>query len=234
MRDRMSYVDFHTHERGCASYEGVEDVIVVQSLMYTIDDVHSRADYVTVGIHPMQPNVRELVDYLVHDPEGFYTKALGYLQSLGDKCCGIGECGWDKRSELSWEEQDLVMNFHHRLSLELSLPIVLHIVGGAHRLLAMLSKTSKTQTQWWYHGYRGKLALVEQLTAVGVGISYTPREQTSMDLIRKIDALPFFLESDDSTTDIRQVYALLAHRLGVDENSLKERIYHCLGAFLSK
>ncbi|WP_025837112.1 hypothetical protein [Porphyromonas cangingivalis] len=93
---------FHTHRHRYQVYAGRTDVIAVQSVMYGLELPLPEANYVTLGIHPMQDDVQELVRRLRVEPDKLRADLMAEINALGGRCCGIGECGWDRRSVLSW------------------------------------------------------------------------------------------------------------------------------------
>lgn len=228
------YVDFHTHRRRCEAYADRTDVIAVQSVMYGLEEPSPHADYVTVGVHPMQEDVRELVRRLRVEPDRLRADLTAEITALGERCCGIGECGWDRRSALSWEEQDALMAFHYALARDLHLPLILHIVGGAHRLLSLKSSVPAEGVRWFYHGFRGKSATLAQLLSAGIHVSVSPTAFTAKEVMAQCAEGVFFLETDDSDRDIDAVYAEGASLLDVDISSLRDKLLGDFKIFLSK
>ena len=228
------YVDFHTHRRHCEAYADRADVIAVQSVMYGLETPSSRADYVTLGIHPMQGDVRELVRRLRVEPDRLRADLVAEINAMGERCCGIGECGWDRRSVLSWEEQDALMTFHYALARDLRLPLVLHIVGGMHRLLSLKRGISSEGVRWFCHGFRGKLATLAQLMSAGICVSLSPTLFTPRDMMRRSSEGLFFLETDDGDRDIEAVYVAAASLLDVDMSCLRDKLLGDFKIFLSK
>lgn len=228
------FVDFHTHETNCKAYAGRTDVIAVQSVMYGLDEPSPEADYVTIGIHPMQDDVERLMRHLVTDPDALRGDMEAKISELGGRCCGIGECGWDRRSILSWDEQDALMAFHYALARDLHLPLVLHIVGGMHRLLALKSCVIDDRVRWYYHGFRGKPAALKQILSAGVHVSLSPDGYTSKEVMGQCMATSFFLETDDSNRSIEEVYLKTSDLLNIDMSELCDRLYGDFKIFLSK
>lgn len=228
------YVDFHTHRHRYQAYAGRTDVIAVQSVMYGPELPLPEANYVTLGIHPMQDDVQELVRRLRVEPDKLRADLMAEINALGDRCCGIGECGWDRRSVLSWEDQDALMAFHYALARDLGLPLVLHIVGGVHRLLALKSSVPSECVGWFYHGFRGKPATLVQLISAGVHVSLSPTHHTPKEIMMRSAEGVFFLETDDSDRDIETVYGEAASLLDVDVSYLRDKLLGDFKIFLSK
>lgn len=128
------FLDFHTHAQGCKKYLTHSDVLVVQSL-HLGEKPEPRADFATWGVHPMLEGAREFVDRLQHHPNELLADWTHTLTST-PAIIGIGECGWDHRSPLTLQEQETLIHFHITLAELLHYPLVFHVVGGWHHLLA--------------------------------------------------------------------------------------------------
>lgn len=206
-------------------YHSREDVIAVRSVMYGVEQPLPTEGYVTVGIHPMQDDVSDVMKRLGKDSATLKQEMLTVIAQLGAKCCGIGECGWDRRSPLSWEDQDALMKFQYDLARELHLPIILHTVGGLHRLLSLKARVPQdSAVRWYVHGFRGKPELLEQLIRAGIGVSLSPSEHTPPEVLKKVKATSFFLETDDSVTPIESVYAHASRLMDMPLDALRHRL----------
>lgn len=193
----IPYLDFHTHAEGCKKYLEDKDVIVIQSL-HLGEKVEPRANFATWGVHPMLEGTKEFVDQLRQDREQLISEWYRTL-SLTPKLIGVGECGWDNRSPLSLEEQELLVDFHIALADQLGYPLIFHIVGGWHHLLAKKKSHSKSEVPWIVHGFRGSAALAKQLTSAGIFLSLHP--YCSSGVCDK-----YFLETDDTPMAIESHY----------------------------
>lgn len=220
------YIDFHTHASNIKAYANRTDVIGVQSLMYGIDTPCDGARYVTVGVHPMQHDASKLLSRLAAVPDALIEEMIAHLSSIGSRLCGIGECGWDSRSPLSWEEQDRLMELHLFIAEQLSLPLVVHNVGGLHRLLALKAKhSSGHETPWIVHGFRGKVASARQLIDAGILLSLSPSEHTPQELLSDSILPHIFFETDERPSDIAQVYFRASELSGLDIMTLRKQMY---------
>jgi TatD DNase family protein len=210
----MPYIDFHTHLGNIDRYRGDRTVLAVRSLMpdETPDD---RSDYFTVGIHPMDPR----------DYGDIAATLLERRVLLGDRFLGIGECGWDRRSPLPTERQTELVRAQIALADRLGCPVVFHIVGGWHLLLG--ERKRHPEGTWIVHGFRGKAALLDQLTDAGIRVSLHPDYRWEA-----IPRGPFHLETDESDRPLREVYARAAAALGIPESALLRRCQSSLHSLL--
>lgn len=193
----VPFLDFHTHAEGCKKYLTDKDVIVIQSL-HLSEEADPRANFATWGVHPMLQGAKEFVDQLKQDREELISEWHRTLSST-PMVIGVGECGWDNRSPLSLEEQELLVDFHIALSDQLGYPLIFHIVGGWHHLLAKKKSQYQSGVPWIVHGFRGSAALAKQLTSAGIYLSLHP--------YCKYEACEScFLETDDTPIGIKTHY----------------------------
>nr|WP_321776575.1 TatD family hydrolase [uncultured Porphyromonas sp.] len=202
----MRLLDFHTHLYNIERYRGDSTVIAVRSLMPD-EETDDRSDLFTVGIHPMD-------EQRYDDPEGLLLRRI---DELGERFLGIGECGWDRRSSLSMEEQTALVRRHIALADQLCCPLVLHVVGGWHLLLR--ERRTHPEGVWVVHGFRGNPALLRQLEEAHIEVSLHPQYRWE-----EVPKRPFFLESDESSIPLTEIYSRASGQLGVSVSSLAEAI----------
>lgn len=202
----MRLLDFHTHLHNIERYRGDSTVIAVRSLMPD-EETDDRSDLYTVGIHPMD-------EQRYADPEGLLLRRI---DELGERFLGIGECGWDRRSSWSMEEQTALVRRHILLADQLCCPLILHVVGGWHLLLR--ERRAHPEGVWVVHGFRGKPALLRQLEEAHIGVSLHPQYRWE-----EVPKRPFFLESDESSIPLTEIYSRASGQLGVSVSSLAEAI----------
>ncbi|MDO5036252.1 MAG: TatD family hydrolase [Porphyromonas sp.] len=223
MRDRP-FVDFHTHRKGCERYSGVPEgeLLIIQSLFYGEEKAHPRADFVSLGLHPMQSGAQEYLDQIKTDKRMAMRQWHDAIEQSPKPVIAIGECGWDTRSDLTLLEQGEIVDFLLEVAQDASLPIIFHIVKGWHLLLALKKERPDSEIPWIVHGFRGNLALQDQLRSAGIYLSYHPLypHVASEDLEH-----PLLLESDDSDVDVRDFYSAVAEKLNVPLSQLRERCY---------
>ncbi|MDD7468590.1 MAG: TatD family hydrolase [Porphyromonas sp.] len=202
----MRLLDFHTHLHNIERYRGDSTVIAVRSLMPD-EETDDRSDLYTVGIHPMD-------EQRYADPEGLLLRRI---DELGERFLGIGECGWDRRSSWSMEEQTALVRRHILLADQLCCPLILHVVGGWHLLLR--ERRAHPEGVWVVHGFRGKPALLRQLEEAHIEVSLHPQYRWE-----EVPRRPFFLESDESSIPLTEIYSRASGQLGVSVSSLAEAI----------
>lgn len=206
----MRLLDFHTHLHNIERYRGDSTVIAVCSLMPD-EEADDRSDLFTVGIHPMD-------ERRYADPEGLLLRRI---DELGERFLGIGECGWDRRSSWSMEEQTALARHHIVLADQLCCPLILHVVGGWHLLLR--ERRAHPEGIWVVHGFRGKPELLHQLEEAHIGVSLHPQYRWE-----EVPKRPFFLESDESDLPLRTIYSRAASHLDLTEEALSDTMLHRL------
>ena len=208
----MRLLDFHTHLHNIERYRGDSTVIAVRSLMPD-EEADDRSDLFSVGIHPMD-------ERRYADPERLLLRRS---DELGERFLGIGECGWDRRSQRSMEEQTALVRHHIVLADQLCCPLILHVVGGWHLLLR--ERRAHPEGIWVVHGFRGKPELLHQLEEAHIGVSLHPQFRWE-----EVPKRPFFLESDESDLPLRTIYSRAASHLDLTEEALSDTMLHRLNA----
>ena len=182
----MRFVDIHTHNSDSDRLSSI-----FNSNEYIVDRI------ISMGIHPWEINDRW--------KEHFATiKETAYKENV----VAIGECGIDKlKSPGSIELQKEVLKAHALLAEETKKPLIIHCVKGIDEIIAM-HRAIIPEQKWIIHGFRGKPQQAEQLAKAGLYISFGERFNT--DSLKVTPAERLFVESDDCSTDIQEIYRQVA------------------------
>lgn len=225
----MSYffINNHTHAtqlefeaRSSDHSHSNYETIAIQSLFYQLELPDPHAHYVTIGIHPLQPNVCDLYKDLESDYSAFYASFIEKIES--GEALAIGECGFDKSSPLSWTEQAKLFQVHIECSEQLHMPLIFHNVGGTDHIVRM-RKESGAKMPWVLHGFRKHENEAKQLAHLGITLSFTPTLIHPDRLKAYItDGLLWLLETDDRDIRIGDEYLYLAKTLEVELNEIIE------------
>lgn len=120
----------------------------------------------------------------------------------------IGECGLDMlKSPADIELQEEIFLTHAQLAEEMQKPLIIHCVKAYDRLMA-LRKELKPRQAWIIHGFRGKPQLAAQLVNAGFNISLG--ERFNPDSAKAIPTNKLFIESDESSLPIINIYTAVA------------------------
>lgn len=209
----MLYLDIHTHQT--AQQNGV---ISIQSLSLTNDIFLAmpKKKPVSIGLHPWYARLEHLELHMK------YMAVLARQTNVKM----IGECGLDKLKGECLENQLHIFERQVRLAEELGKPVIIHCVKAFEELIS-LKKRLNPQVPMIVHGFQKKAALAGQLIRHGFYLSFGAALQTSDELRHLIQEMnsPFFLETDDATIPIAQLYKYAAEIKKINVEDLKDRIF---------
>ncbi|HCN04298.1 MAG TPA: hydrolase TatD [Bacteroidetes bacterium] len=195
----MKLLNIHAHRRGPDSVIDILNKRVTSDA----DDADVLDDGLwSIGIHPW--DVRDTwvedvltVDRLAEDP----------------RVVAIGECGLDRLASASLQVQGDALLAQADLAERLSKPLILHCVR-AHDELLRLKKIVDPVQPWIHHGYIKGPELARQMIQADIYLSFgqaAVHADTSLrDVIAEVPLDRFFLETDDSTVLIDDVYQAVA------------------------
>ena len=150
----MIFFNLHTH-----SYTNQDDVIeIVNQYPQEFDD--SIPNY-SIGIHPW---------YIA---ENRIDSDLQIIESkLQDQNCkAIGECGLDKRIEISMALQQMVFEKQLALAEKYQKPVIIHCVGAFQEVIA-IKKKMNISVPLIIHGFSKNIEMANQLVKNGFYLSF--------------------------------------------------------------
>lgn len=124
-----------------------------------------------------------------------------------DRFVAIGECGLDKNSKVSIEEQVKVFERQIILSEEAHKPVIIHCVGCFNELFELKKRLNPYQT-WIIHGFRGKPELAKQVIRSGCRLSFG--EHFNEESVRITPINQIFIETDESHIPITDIYHFIS------------------------
>ena len=196
-------IDIHTHR----ITNNASDIVSISADDYT---PHIKA--CSIGIHPwhISPDWQDQIDRI----RNLASAPNVYM---------IGECGLDNvRLTASMEEQETIFRHHIDISEQARKPLIIHCVKSIDRLIAIKKQIQPRQT-WILHGFRGKPQQAVQLLAQGIELSFGPHFNDKS-LLAAYQQNSLWLETDDSTSTIAEVYNQASQSLGTSIESLKNLI----------
>ena len=140
-------------------------------------------------------------------------------------CDIIGETGLDYASQVNREAQQELFCRHLDLAQQLRKPVVLHMVKSFEQTMKILQNYNLKGIV--FHGFIGSAQQAQRALAKGYYLSFGERCNKSPKTIEALKVTPLdriFVESDESTTPIEQIYALIANLRGVKSEELIEAI----------
>lgn len=184
----MIYYDIHTHRLPEVYDEKIVSIFNSFPLGYVgYKDIDNPNLYFSVGIHPWY------MDDLEAQFEALY-------KSLEDKrVVAVGEAGLDKICGTNMDLQLEVFRKQIEMSIETDKPLIVHCVKAWDELI-VLYKEYKPSTEWIIHGFRGRWQLAQQLSTLGLKLSFGSKFQSLA--IQNITRNSIFIESDESEQSI--------------------------------
>ena len=138
----------------------------------------------------------------------------------------VGVHPWEVTLEnrIDWTlAQERIFSRQLAVAEKLGKPVLIHNVKSTG-IIGLLKKNASGHIPWIQHGFRGKPELALEMLRSGFYLSLGIRYNE--DSLRVIPLDRLFLETDDSETDICQVYERAARTLGISVIKLTEQIQH--------
>ncbi|MHB9056682.1 MAG: TatD family hydrolase [Paludibacteraceae bacterium] len=211
----MKLVDIHTHKlKFSPEFREVRNLYIGEAEDILTSD---GTGYFSVGVHPWYPDKLS---------ENWYQKLERFCNDK--RVLLIGECGLDKNSAIPVDLQTKIFEQHIQLSEAISKPLIIHCVGCFNELLN-LRKNYKPAQRWIIHGYRGKPQLAEQILDYGCDISFG--EKFNPESVKRVPLENLFVETDESTFSIDEIYRRLASakNCNAEDLSAGSVLLRCLG-----
>ncbi|MCE3279341.1 MAG: TatD-related deoxyribonuclease [Bacteroidetes bacterium] len=211
LADKIPYINFHTHK------VGVCETISILNLAQ-IKKPEDEKRFFSIGIHPWKikelniaENLENLKQFVSHE-----------------NVAAIGECGLDKFSEASLEEQEQIFIEQIKIAVKVNKPVIVHCVKAFDHLIRIVKKT-KPGIPFIVHGYNNNIEIAQQLLENGFYLSFGKALLKSGSNAQKVfERVPFsrmFLETDDSEILIEDVYEKAAQIRMIETDKLKEIIF---------
>ena len=184
--------------------------------IHTHHPTGSAIEPVAVGIHPWEASSRSVAE----------------IEPLIAGADVVDEIGLDSACEVDFEQQLSIFREQLALAELFDKPVILHCVRTFEQVMNELKKYSLRAVI--FHGFIGSPQQAKQAIERGYFLSFGERTFRSPKAIESLRITPLdrlFLESDDSLTDIRDIYLQIADILGITTEILSIKIlenYHKL------
>lgn len=208
----MDYLDIHTHQR--RQQTEVKNVLNVRADEISALDSDG---WISVGVHPW-----------------YFTAADCERQLQAVECHAgdaavklIGECGFDRLRGPELTVQRKAFVGQAALALQYNKPMIIHCVRAFDELLRQ-GRPYVSTVPMIVHGFNKSPQLGAQLGRHGFLLSFghalgQPSSGAAA-TFRQIQP-PFFLETDDSSLDISEIYAYAAFLRNIAIDELKALIF---------
>ena len=170
----------------------------------------------SIGIHPWYINEERLATDLKIIEDKLQLK----------QCLALGECGLDKRIEVSMELQIVVFEKQIELAEKYQKPLVLHLVAAFDELIE-IKKRLKITVPIIIHGFSKNEQIAKQLIANGFYLSfgkYLLRNPELKEVFQSVPNDKFFLETDTIEETLEEVYALAAEYKDMTLEEMKGQV----------
>lgn len=206
------YINIHTHFSTGRHIELVNR---------TFTDVLT--DYYSFGIHPWEIDKwvtkQDEIEFFASNPA----------------CLAIGEIGIDKLKGPEIQLQIELFTYQIGISEKLKMPVILHCVRSWNELLTLKNEL-KPQQAWIYHGFN-KASILPSVLDANVYISIGASILTNKKLQKALETIPLdrlFLETDDSTCCIEEIYAAVSDIKNIPLSRLQAQIEHNFKSVFTK
>lgn len=203
----LPYIDIHTHQR-------LADNTILQVLNHIVGQEEIPNMVCSAGIHPW---------YIDHDLEKQYFILAETAQQAN--VIAIGECGLDKICNTPWDTQLEVFVHQIQLANELRKPLIIHCVRAYEEVLYTL-KQQKIQVPVLFHGVNKKYHLIESLLQQGyyIGLGAFILNGHHDVTIKTIDLDKIFLETDNISTNIVDIYSYFCRVRNITIEQLQHQV----------
>jgi TatD DNase family protein len=205
----MEFFNFHTHQFTNQS-------TILELVNQYPQEFDASIPFYSIGIHPWYIKEDRIDEDLRIIEEKLQTK----------NCLAIGECGLDKRIEISFDQQIIVFEKQLALAEKYKKPVVIHCVAAFQEIIA-IKKKMKVSVPMIIHGFSKNSQLATQLIAAGFYLSFGKYLLKNPDLKTVFQDIPtdrFFLETDTIEESIEQVYDLASEYKNITIKELQEII----------
>jgi TatD DNase family protein len=212
-KGKKLYVNIHGHRQANNIQEWV--MMNLMASEYPPDDIEN--GYYSVGFHPY--NVGKVEEEETLNKVRLATENLNVF--------AIGEIGLDKSIEAPLETQMQIFEKQVDIAEFSDMPIILHVVKAFNEMIEFMN-AQKPSVPMIIHGYNGSREMAEELVKAGFLISFGEAiAGEHSKIVEALIAVPvekLFLETDEGSIDIREIYHTVAEVKGISLDHLRIQI----------
>ncbi|OMQ09162.1 TatD family hydrolase [[Flexibacter] sp. ATCC 35103] len=205
----MKFFNFHTHQFTNQS-------TILELVNQYPQEFDASIPFYSIGIHPWYIQEDRIEEDLKIIEEKLQIK----------NCLAIGECGLDKRIEISFDQQIIIFEKQLALAEKYKKPVVIHCVAAFQEVI-VIKKKMNISVPMIIHGFSKNNQVATQLIAAGFYLSFGKYLLKNPDLKTVFQNIPndrFFLETDTIEESIEQVYELASEYKSITISELQEVI----------
>ncbi|MFM9989125.1 TatD family hydrolase [Flavobacterium sp.] len=203
----MQYINLHTHKFS-------NNPNVLEIVNQYPQEFDSTIPFYSIGIHPWYINESRLEADLKIIEEKLQLK----------NCLALGECGLDKRIEISMGIQTQVFEKQLSLAIKYKKPVILHCVS-AYQEIIEIKKRLEVEVPMIIHGFSKNEQVAKSLLDNGFYLSfgkYLLRNPELESVFKFVLNDRFFLETDTIEETLEEVYQLAAKYKNIKVSELLE------------
>ena len=205
----MKFINLHTHKF-------TNNPNVLEIVNQYPQEFEATILFYSIGIHPWYINE---------------SRVEADLQIIEEKlqlqnCLALGECGLDKRIEISMEIQTQVFEKQLRLAIKYKKPVILHCVS-AYQEIIEIKKRLEVDVPMIIHGFSKNEQVAKSLLDNGFYLSFGKYLLRNPKLELVFSSVPndkFFLETDTMEETLEEVYKLAAKHKNIEVSELQELV----------
>ena len=205
----LPYINIHTH----CTHAPTEQIFPLSNVI--ISKNYLSPHPCSLGIHPwyIERNIKAQLDAL-------------YQYGTKKQVLAIGECGLDKLCDTEWSLQELIFRKQINYANSIQKPLIIHCVRAHQECLEILYE-EKVDVPVIFHGFEKKTALAKQILNLGYFLSLgsTILSEKKDELIQYMPLDNFFLETDDKSINIVDIYAYFCRVRKIELQLLKEHLF---------
>jgi TatD DNase family protein len=203
----MKFINLHTHSF-------TNDASILEVVNQYPWEFNEAIPQYSIGIHPW---------YI--DENRFKSDLKSIEEKLQlNECLALGECGLDKRIEISFQKQTEVFQKQIELVQNTSKPIILHCVASFQEVIA-IKKEMNIENPMIIHGFSKNEQVAKSLLDNGFYLSFGKYLLRNPKLAKVFKYVPndrFFFETDTIEETIIDVYQKASNIKNIKIEDLKE------------
>ena len=206
------YIDIHTH-----TYYNLENTRLLLNVFPDETEKLKLPCYFSAGLHPW------------HIYEASMDKNLQWVEqhSGNPSVLAIGEIGFDKTIDVSWENQAYVFERQLNISEKLYKPVILHCVKAYNEMIEYRNHVNQ-KIPWIFHWFNASMEIARELIRKKCYLSFGHMLfKENSKAFRIFSSLPvdaIFFETDDSGYTIQDIYNRAAVLKDIPPSSLIQQV----------
>lgn len=188
---------------------------------------------VDIHTHNVRTNAQTIITEGVH-PWHALESDISKVERIISEVDAVGEIGLDFACDVPREVQIAVFRAQLVLAEQYEKPIILHCVRAFEEVMKIVSEYNLKIVI--FHGFTGSVVQAQRAVKQGFYLSFGERTFRSPKTIEALRSTPLshlFVETDESTTPIEEIYDKIAELRGISTAELMQatkenfkRIFH--------